>query len=281
MLITSSVSARSNRQTLHLDLGNQEITILKSKFRVEERMMILLDKKCQRADRCYQNNPVEALIRTYRISNVMTATYFYEVKNGQLNWNMVLFQEEQKGGVIDVVIDRISVNHAIAWSGFTPSTCNGQVNLEIPNIDISTIETALHTSIHSIDDLVYSSRDIKQFLTGFDASLYLQEIIQDQVKTSNTNIMAAATTMYAVQGVEDTVYGFTQNDPRLDDALSIISNDTIPSKLKNYSVKKATYEMKSASKRGASLFSSAWFNLRNKQNHCYTLNNKTIQNLLE
>merc|ERR1712072_1267879 len=137
--------------------------------------------------------------------------------------------------------------------------------------------------IHSIEDLVYSPRDLNQFVTGFDASLYIEEMIQDQMKTSKiaTLALAVAATLYSVQGVEDTVYGFTEHDQNIDGALSIITNDQIPYKFKYFSIRKVVYAIRSASKTGSTLFSSAWFNLMMKQSDCYDFNNQLVNDLLD
>lgn len=280
MLMTSSAWARSSQQAINLDLGNQDITVVKSSFRSEQRLMILANEKCQRTDRCYRGRPIEGIVRIRQISKEITATYFYEV-SGSIDWNLVIFQEEQKGGTVDVVVDRISSDHAIAWSGYQPFACGEQTNPQTPALNMNEIESILGTTIHSIDDLVYSPRDLDQLLTGFKASPHVAEMIHDQVKTSNTDFMAVASTIYATYGVEDTIYGYTENDPRIDEALAILANDNIPSKFKHYSFKKATYEIRSAAKHQASLFSSAWFNLMMARSDCYMLDTQMVNDLLE
>jgi hypothetical protein len=280
MLITSSVWACLSRQAINLDLGNQEITVVKNSYRSEERMMILADDKCQRSDRCYRGRPMEGLVRIRQISDNITATYFYEVDGRAIDWNMVIFQEEQKNGVVDVVIDRISEGHAIAWSGFQPFACDHHSSPETPALNINEIESILNTSIHAIDSLVYFPRDLNQLITGFKSALSVEEIILDQVKTSNTDMMTVAATIYSVHGVEDTVYGYTANDPRFDESLTMVANDNLPGKFKHYPRKKANYEMRSAAKMGISLFSSAWFNLKVKNSECYTLDTQIVTDLL-
>ena len=101
-------------------------------------------------------------------------------------------------------------------------------------------------------------------------------------ETEDTTVaLAVAATLYSVQGVEDTVYGFTEHDQNIDGALSIITNDQIPYKFKYFSIRKVVYAIRSASKTGSTLFSSAWFNLMMKQSDCYDFNNQMVNDLLD
>ena len=95
MLLTSSVWARSSRETITLELDTQDVTLLNSTYKSEQRVIIISDEKCQKEDTCYGNKPVKGMIRVRHISKNLSATYFYKVVRGSLEWNMVVFQEAQ------------------------------------------------------------------------------------------------------------------------------------------------------------------------------------------
>jgi hypothetical protein len=283
MLLTSSVWARSSRQTINLELDNQDVTLLNSTYKSEQRVMIISDEKCRKEDSCYRNKPVKGMIRVRHISSNLSATYFYKIVHGSLEWNMVVFQEAQKNGYVDVVIDRISDQHASAWSAFQPYKCDDQGSYSLPNIDLSHLEDRLNTSIHSTSDLVYSPETLNKFLTNFDGSVAIEEEIQEQLSKlpAAVNAIAAATAIYTTQENPTTLYDFMNDGDRIDRNLNMIVNHTIPAKFHDRVMNRVLREVNAASKVGATLFSSAWFNLMKKQNECYTLDDQIVNDLLD
>jgi hypothetical protein len=283
MLITSSVWARSNRQMINIELENQDIILLNSTYKSEQRVMIISDEKCQESDTCYRGNPVKGMIQVHHISKSLSATYFYKIVHRNLEWNMVIFQEAQKNGYVDVVIDRISTHHASAWSAFQPYKCDNEGNYTLPNINVSNLEDRLNTSIHSISDLISSSTSLDQFFTHSDEVVVIEEELQDQlnVMSSFVNEIATGIALYTHQENQNTIYEFMNDGNRIDHNLNMITNYTIPTKFHNRVMNRVLREVHSASKVGVSLFSSAWFNLMKNQNECYTVAHQIVNDMLD
>jgi len=281
--MTSSVWARSNQQTVNLELEDQDIILLNSTYKSEQRVMIISDEKCQKGDTCYRGNPVKGMIRIHHLNQNLSATYFYKIVNRNLEWNMVIFQEAQADGYVDVVIDRISAHHASAWSAFQPYKCETEGSYALPNINIERLENELNTSIHSISDLISSSISLDQFFTSFDKTVKIEDELQEElnVVSSFINEIATGVALYTHQENQNTVYEFMNDGNRIDNNLNMIVNKTAPKKFYNHIMNRVLREVHSASKVGVSLFSSAWFNLMKEQNTCYTLDDQIVNDMLD
>ena len=215
MIISNFAWAKSKRQMTAVNLGDQEVTLMSQATRSGERILIISDQKCGANDLCYQNKTIEGMIRVYQKSDQARYAQFYAVQNRRLQWTMMLMQEWQDYGRVDVFIDRVSDRHASAWTAYQPYDCGHQGEADTPDFDLSQVEDLLDATIYPMDEIFGTQLEAKEMFAGLQSAVEIEQLISEEmsqdVSESTVTSMATAVTIYTTgRGVFNTVYGYTQ-----------------------------------------------------------------------
>ena len=283
VIASSSVFAKPSRTVTNVTIDHQQVTLVNQTTRSGERILIVSDQKCQYNDVCYRGEVIEGVIRIYQTDNKTRYTQFYSMQNRKLEWTMMLMQEWQDDGRVDLYIDRISDHHASAWVAYQPYDCSIKNRYDIPDFELSYVEDLLDTSIHSINDIVGDRFEAEDIFEGLDIAVVTEQVLANQVNEDMSDLtlasIATGVTVYTMgRGVANTIYGYARTKNTFIHTLGRFKNMVVndPSNSQHKVLKRARI----ASELGFDFMSAGMFNIEKSRSNCYTPSQKILDHLL-
>lgn len=283
MIASSSVFAKPSRIVTNATIDHQQVTLVNQTTRSGERILIVSDQKCKYNDVCYRGKVIEGVIRIYQTNDKTRYTQFYSMQNRKLEWTMMLMQEWQDDGRVDVYVDRISNHHASAWVAYQPYDCSVKNKYDIPDFELSYVEDLLDTSIHSINDIVGDRFEADDLFEGLNIAVVTEQALANQVQEEMSDLtlasVATGVTVYTMgRGVANTIYGYTRTKHTFANTLNRFKSIAVNNQ--NDSQDRVLKKARIASELGFDFMSGAMFNIEKSRSNCYTSSQKILNHLL-
>jgi len=283
MIASSSAFAKPSRIVTNVTIDHQQVTLVNQTTRNGERILIVSDQKCQNNDVCYKGEVIEGVIRIYQTDDKTRYTQFYSMQNRRLEWTMMLMQEWQDDGRVDLYIDRISDHHASAWVAYQPYDCSIKNRYDIPDFELSYVEDLLDTSIHSINDIVGDRFEAEEIFEGLNVAVVTEQALANQMDEDMSSLtlasIATGVTVYTMgRGVANTIYGYARTKHRFTNTLGRLKNMFVNNQ--SNSQHKILKRARIASELGFDFMSAGMFNIEKSRSNCYTSSQKILDHLL-